>query len=115
MQGIRVLVENLNRFKYKRLILGIGILKDKEVEAMVEALVTKADEVIITEANIHRKMDAVDLERIVKKYNSNTYIRKDLKGAVSKAYELAGEEDIIIFAGSLYLVGDIRKIVLGNN
>lgn len=115
MQGIRALSENLSRLKYNRLILGLGILKDKEVEPMVKALVTKADEVVITEANIYRKMDAEDLEKIVEKYNPHTHIRKDLEEAVSKAYELADEEDIIIFAGSLYLIGDIRKIVLNNN
>src|SRR5690606_5356032 len=71
MQGIKTLTENINRFKYKRLILGMAILKDKEVEPMVEALTSIADEVVVTEANIHRKMDAEDLEKIVKKYNKN--------------------------------------------
>ena len=41
-------------------------------------------------------------------------MRKDLKEAVSKAYELAEKDDLILFAGSLYLIGDIRKIVLEN-
>ncbi|NLX61217.1 MAG: bifunctional folylpolyglutamate synthase/dihydrofolate synthase [Tissierellia bacterium] len=115
MQGIKTLTENINRFKYKRLILGMAILKDKEVEPMVEALTSIADEVVVTEANIHRKMDAEDLEKIVKKYNKNTHVRTDLKEAVSKAYQLADKDDLILFAGSLYLIGDIRKIVLGNN
>lgn len=115
IQGIKVLAENLNRFKYNRLILGLGILKDKEVESMVKALVDKADEVVVTEANIYRKMDATDLEKIVSKYNPRTHIRKGLEAAVEKAYELANEEDLILFTGSLYLIGDIRKIVLGNN
>lgn len=114
MQGIKTLTENLKRFKYNRLILGIAILKDKEVEPMVKALTTLADEVVVTEANIYRKMDALDLEKIVKKYNNNTHVRKDLKEAVSKAYELAEKDDLILFAGSLYLIGDIRKIVLEN-
>jgi len=115
IQGIKVLAENLNRFNYKRLILGIGILKDKEVEPMVKALVDKADEVVVTEANIYRKMDATDLEKIVNKYNPHTHVQDNIKEAVSKAYELAGKEDLILFTGSLYLIGDIRKIVLEDN
>lgn len=115
IQGIKALSENLNRFNYDRLILGLGILKDKEVEEMVKTLATKADEVVITEANIYRKMDALDLGKIVKKYNSHIHIKKDLKKAVQKAYELADEKDMILFTGSLYLIGDVRKIVFGNN
>ncbi len=115
IQGIRVLRENIDRFNYRRLILGIGILKDKEVEPMVRALVDKADEVVVTEANIYRKMDAEDLERIIKRYNTHTHVRKSLREAVSKAYELADGEDLILFTGTLYLIGDIRKMVLGNN
>jgi Folylpolyglutamate synthase len=38
LQGIRVLSKSLKTFKYNRLILGIAILKDKDVEHMIEKL-----------------------------------------------------------------------------
>jgi len=114
IQGVKTLAENLKRFQYDRLILGIGILKDKEVEQMVKIIAPLADEIVITEANIYRKMEAEELEKVINKYNDNTYIERDIKKAIDRAYELAKEDDLILFAGSLYLIGDVRKIYTDN-
>src|SRR5690606_1369839 len=100
VQGIKNLAKNLKLFKYKRLILGLGILKDKDVEHMVEILAPLADEIIITEVNMPRKMDAYDLQEIVNKYNRNTFVEKNIKKAIDKAFEKANKDDLIIFAGS---------------
>lgn len=114
IQGIRSLVESLKGFEYNRLILGTAILKDKDVEHMVEMLTPMADEIIVTEVDMSRKMEAEDLERIINKYNKNTHIEKDNEKAIDKAYELADNDDLIVFAGSLYLIGNIRRILLNN-
>ena len=114
LQGVKTLADNLKRFKYDRLILGIGILKDKDVEQMVKVIVPLADEVVVTEANIYRKMEAEELEKIINKYNGNTHVEKDIKKAIDKTHELAKEDDLILFAGSLYLIGDVRKIYNDN-
>ncbi|QQY80349.1 dihydrofolate synthase/folylpolyglutamate synthase [Keratinibaculum paraultunense] len=114
VQGIKNLAKNLKLFKYKRLILGLGILKDKDVEHMVEILAPLADEIIITEVNMPRKMDAYDLQEIVNKYNRNTFVEKNIKKAIDKAFEKANKDDLIIFAGSLYLIGDVRRIFIQN-
>lgn len=113
-QGVQTLVDNLKRFRYNRLILGIGILKDKEVEKIVEVITPLADEIVITEANIYRKMKAEELEQMINKYNKNTHVEKDIKKAIDKSYELAKEDDLILFMGSLYLIGDVRKIYTEN-
>ena len=115
LQGVKTLAEALKMFKYNRLILGIGILKDKDVEHMVEILTPLADEIVITEVNMPRKMEAESLEKIIKKYNENTVVEKDIERAIDKAYELANEDDLIVFGGSLYLIGDVRGIIQRNN
>lgn len=110
IQGIKTLVNNLKRFKYNRLILGTSILKDKDVEEMIKYLAPLADEIVITEANIYRRMEAEDLEKVINKYNKNTHVEKDIKEAIDKAYALANEDDLILFVGSLYLIGDVRRL-----
>ena len=114
LQGVKTLVESLKMFKYNRLILGVGILKDKDVKHMVERLAPLADEIVITEVDMPRKMEAESLEKIIKKYNDNTFVEKDIKKAIDKTYELAKKEDLIVFGGSLYLIGDVRKIIKNN-
>ena len=112
VQGVKSLVQSLKLFKYDRLILGIGILKDKDVEHMIEILTPLADKIIITEADIFRKMAAEELAEKVKKYNENITIEKNIEKAIDKAFEIAKKDDLILFSGSLYLIGDVRKIVL---
>ncbi len=114
LQAAMTLAKNLNRFKYDRLILGIGILKDKDVEHIVSTLVPLAEKVVITEVNMARKMEAEALEKIINKYNGNTYVEKDIERAIDKAFQLAGKDDIIVFSGSLYLIGDVRRILVNN-
>ena len=111
LQGVNNLAKNLNLFNYNRLILGLGILKDKDVNHMVEVLSPLADEIVITEVNMPRKMDAYDLEKITNKYNKNTFVERDIEKAIDKTFEMADEEDLILFAGSLYLIGDVRRIL----
>lgn len=111
LQGVRSLVKSLELFNYKRLILGVGILGDKDVEHMVEELAPIADEIVVTEVNMPRKLEAEILEEMINKYNKNTLVEKNLEKAVEIAFNKAQDEDLIIFAGSLYLIGDVRKIV----
>ncbi|WP_042683266.1 bifunctional folylpolyglutamate synthase/dihydrofolate synthase [Anaerosalibacter massiliensis] len=113
-QGIRALVDSLKLFKYNRLILGISILKDKDIIHMVENIVPLADEIIITEIDSPRKMEAEDLAKEIKKVNKNIIVEKDIKDAIDKSFSIANENDLIVFAGSIYLIGDVRKILLNN-
>lgn len=111
VQGINHLVKALKLFNYNNLILGIGILKDKDVDHMVDLLATAADKVVVTEVDMPRKLDAEQLAEKIKKYNDNIFIEKDIKNAVNKAYEIAEEDDLIVFGGSLYLIGYVRTLV----
>lgn len=111
VQGIRQLTKALSLFKYDKLILGIGILEDKDSSHMVELLAPKADQIVVTEVNMPRKLKAEDLAQEIGKYNKNIIIEKDIKKAVEKTLELAGENDMIVFGGSLYLIGEVRTLI----
>lgn len=110
VQGIVQLKKALEFFKYKRLILGMAILKDKDTSKMVELLAPIADVVVATEVDKPRKLDANELGEKIKRYNKNVFVEKDIKKAMDKAIEFATSEDMIIFGGSLYLIGEVRTI-----
>lgn len=114
IQGIKALVKSLKLLNYKRLILGIGILKDKDVDSMIEAITTLADVVVVTEVNSPRKMDVNTLADKISKYNDNILVEKNINKALEKTLEIANKEDIIVFSGSIYLIGDIRKLYYTN-
>lgn len=112
LQGIKALKDAVkNIFNYDRIILGIAILADKDVDHMISDLVPIADEIVVTEANIFRALKAEDLANKIVKYNKNVTVESDIKKAILKSLEIANENDLIIFSGSLYLIGDVRTIV----
>lgn len=112
IQGIQALKNTLkDLFNYRRLILGIGILADKDVENMISELVPIADQIVVTEANIFRALKAEELGELIEKYNKNYVVERDIDKAIDKAFELADDDDLIVFSGSLYLIGDVRRIV----
>ncbi|MBC8589389.1 bifunctional folylpolyglutamate synthase/dihydrofolate synthase [Paratissierella segnis] len=110
VQGINQLTKAIDLFKYNRLILGIGVLKDKDYKHMVDVLIPKADEIVVTEVDMPRKLSAEDLGNLIRNYNEKVYVEKNIKNAVLKAFEIADEKDLIVFGGSLYLIGEVRKI-----
>ncbi|WFA09903.1 folylpolyglutamate synthase/dihydrofolate synthase family protein [Tissierella sp. Yu-01] len=111
IQGITHLANALKLFKYNKLILGISILKDKDYKKMIELLGPLADKVVATEVKMPRKLDAEILADYFKGYVSEVYVEKEIKDAVAKTIELADKDDLIVFGGSLYMIGEVRTIV----
>lgn len=110
-QSAKHLSKSLSIFEYDKLILGIAVLEDKDVDHVIEYLVPLADEIVITEVNIPRKMKSEELAKKIQKYNNNYVIEENIENAVDKSLEIANKNDLILFAGSIYLIGDVRKIV----
>ncbi|WP_353092565.1 folylpolyglutamate synthase/dihydrofolate synthase family protein [Tissierella praeacuta] len=111
VQGVAQLKKAISLFKYNHLILGLGILKDKDSSHMVELLAPMADKIVVTEVNMPRKLDAEELVDEISKYNKDILIEKDIKKAIEKTLELAEKDDMIVFGGSLYLIGEVRSII----
>ena len=54
---------------------------------------------------------ASKLKQEIVKINENCVSYEDYKEAYMKALEEASEEDLILISGSLYMIGDMRKII----
>src|SRR5699024_8535865 len=110
-QSAKHLSKSISIFEYDKLILGIAVLEDKDVDHVIEYLVPLADEIVINEVNIPRKMKSEELAKKIQKYNNNYVIEENIENAVDKSLEIANKNALILFAGSIYLIGDVRKIV----
>lgn len=98
-------------FPNKNIILILGILSDKQVDNMVEVIAKDAKKVITVTPNSERAELAEDLLEIVKKVNDKCEYEKSYEEALRKAREYAESEDIILISGSLYMIGDMRKLL----
>ncbi|NLU09973.1 MAG: bifunctional folylpolyglutamate synthase/dihydrofolate synthase [Tepidanaerobacter acetatoxydans] len=133
--GIKTLKEALNQYySNRKKILVIGILEDKDYKDMLHDIVPVADIIITTAPNNPRALAACELADIIaelfgdsviqmnaedldigKKINSNTtiqvYAEEKIEDAAKLAKALADSEYMIVFAGSLYMIGYVRTLL----
>jgi dihydrofolate synthase / folylpolyglutamate synthase len=98
-------------FKFKRLILVIGMMADKDIKTMLEYLIPIADVIVFTRPVLTRAADpqtiadiAVNTLNMQKEY----LVIWEHGEALRKALDLAGEDDAVLVTGSLYTVSDAR-------
>lgn len=113
LDSIEGIEKSIKKFNYNKLILGFSLLKDKDHKHILKKIEGLADKIVLTEIDNERFTDLDSLEKEFKEISSKEiYAIKDRKEAVEKTFELAGEGDMILWCGSLYLIKDIRKIIL---
>jgi dihydrofolate synthase/folylpolyglutamate synthase len=109
--GARVLRESLEKeFRFRHLILLIGILMDKDIAGILRTLSPLAHHIIFTRPRIERAAPAASLQKFLGAKGRKAEIIEDLEEAITRSLSLTGEEDLLCIAGSLYLVGEARAI-----
>ncbi|WP_053956109.1 bifunctional folylpolyglutamate synthase/dihydrofolate synthase [Inediibacterium massiliense] len=109
--GMNALKEGIEKFfKDKNIILGIGILADKD-EKMLDIIIPLANKVVITKPNNPRALEVEKLGKKIEKYKKEIWIKENIKDAVDTSLSIANERDVIVFAGSLYMIGEVRSIL----
>ncbi|HCW53603.1 MAG TPA: bifunctional folylpolyglutamate synthase/dihydrofolate synthase [Clostridium sp.] len=113
IDGIKSLTYNVDKyFKYKNMILLLGILADKQVDEMIKEIVPYAEKVYALTPHSDRAQLSQDLKDKIVKYNKNVIAIENYEEAVSKAISEADEDDLILISGSLYMIGDMRKVLV---
>ncbi|WP_245157243.1 bifunctional folylpolyglutamate synthase/dihydrofolate synthase [Anaerovorax sp. IOR16] len=109
--GAKALSDSLQKhFKGKKILLFIGMLADKEVDKMINDFAKTGAVLVATEPDNPRKLRAEDLCLKVNKAGFDCKVGGLPKNAVQYAKEKQTDFDVIVFAGSLYLIGKIREI-----
>lgn len=112
LQGMKSLVCALKKyFKYNKLILVMGVLKDKQYQEMCNEIMPLADSIITTLPLNSRALGAEELENIASSYCSDVHTCPDAYDALRKGIEKTGTADLLLFCGSLYLIGYIRALI----
>jgi len=97
----------------RRVILVLGISKDKDARGIVEELEPIADAVILTRSNVpSRAEDPYTLRGLIRE--KRTVLTETVGGALAMAEDEACGEDAILVAGSLFVAGEARSIVIRN-
>ncbi|HEX7534728.1 MAG TPA: folylpolyglutamate synthase/dihydrofolate synthase family protein [Syntrophales bacterium] len=97
-------------FSFKKLIYIFGVLKDKDYETMLKKLLPLGDRLILTSPDVERAMPPEALLPFAHQYVRRIDIVKNSGDALKRALSIADRNDLICVTGSLYLVGEMKRV-----
>ncbi len=98
-------------FRYKRLILVLGVMADKDVRNILRGIAPLADYVFFTRPEYYRAAAPETLMQEASSLGKAGEIQPTLAKALEKAKHMADREDLILVTGSLYTVGETMAIL----
>jgi len=107
-EGAKALVDVLGRFKHGRKVkLLFACMEDKDWRLILDTLAAVADEFVFTRVNIPRCADPAEFARhIAGRFPSQ--VIEDPCAAFRMLANSARPDELIMIAGSLYLLGEVR-------
>ncbi len=104
--GIRQIAEQLSFTAYEHLHIVVGMVKDKEVEKVLQLLPSLAT-YYFTKAQIPRALPEEQLQAIALTLGKKGDHYPDVNTALKAALQNAKKEDMILVCGSLFIIGEI--------
>lgn len=108
------LINIKKRKKIKNLVFVIGLQQDKDIKEIFKIIRPLASATIFTKSKNKKSANPEDLLETLKKIDNNqnikTKILKNARDALDYAKKIAGKNDLVVVAGSIYMVGDLLQI-----
>ena len=99
-------------FCYQRLILVVGLMRDKDLQAIGEVLCPFTDEIITTQAfDNPRVTPAEEIAQVWSEAGTKFHVCPNVREAIPLAQSIATTSDLICIAGSIYIVGEAMKVL----
>ncbi|MDQ3708728.1 MAG: bifunctional folylpolyglutamate synthase/dihydrofolate synthase [Actinomycetota bacterium] len=95
-------------FGGRRRIVVLGVLGDKDVEAIVAEILSVADEVVVTQPSCGRAAPPDRLAKAALLQGRTVVPVDDVSTALATARGMAEPDDLVVVTGSLYTVGEAR-------
>ena len=113
LAGARALRAYIDEFIDRPITMIFGAMKDKDIAGIATALFTKADKLILTQPENPRALLPTELEAFVKERSEieNVFTSRPVKSALQLAREVTPDNGVIVVTGSLYLVGEVKRIL----
>jgi dihydrofolate synthase / folylpolyglutamate synthase len=98
-------------FEDKDITLIIGMLKDKDVDSVLQILMPRCNKIITTTPDNPRALSPEELKEKIEKYNKEVIALDSIEKAIDYALKNSHKDEVIISAGSLYMIGAVRSII----
>jgi dihydrofolate synthase/folylpolyglutamate synthase len=110
-EGVRTLVgEMRSLLGAKKAKILFASMADKDWPLMLRELSAVADEIVLTRVAMERSADPGKMAEAVK--DIPAAVAEDPRQALRVLLEKAGPEDVVLVTGSLYLLGEVRPVLI---
>lgn len=104
--GMREVVSQLEIMTYRNLYIIMGMVKDKEIDKVLE-LLPKDAQYFFTRAQIERALPEEELTDAGNRHGLKGHSYPDVNTAIRAALAQAGKEDTLLVCGSVFVIGEI--------
>ena len=91
-------------------ILVLAMMRDKKIEEMADILFPLAERVILTRFPYFRAADPEEIKKRTGSYTEKILLEPDVSKAVQRAVREAKKRKSVVITGSLFLVGEVKKL-----
>jgi len=109
IEGAQALKKYIEDFLPSPLILVFAVMRDKEIKKIADTLFPLAEKIIITRFPYFKAASPEEIKREAQSYWNRIILEPDVHQALDLALCSAGSQGCVLVAGSLFLVGEIKK------
>lgn len=99
------------RYEDRRLIFVFGAMRDKAISEMTEILFPLAERVIATQPENPRAASPEEIQQAAVRTGSEVEVVPNVASALERAKILATPTGVVVVTGSIYLVGELMRLV----
>lgn len=109
-EGARALKAYIDDSVSTPIILVFALMRDKKIEEIAEVIFPLAEKVILTRFPYFRAVAPEEIQKKTRKYRDKVVLESDVFRAVQWAVREAKKQRTVVIAGSLFLVGEVKKL-----
>jgi dihydrofolate synthase/folylpolyglutamate synthase len=112
VEGVTALARHVRKVLGRRVVLVFGAMKDKDLRGMTRILFPIASTTVLTRVPYKRSADPEDLLAAAPRSQGRVFLEPDTRKAVELALSLSGGREPMVIAGSLFLIGEVKRLKL---
>jgi dihydrofolate synthase/folylpolyglutamate synthase len=106
--GMHALLEQLKALHYPQLHIVTGMVKDKDINAVLN-LLPKSAKYYFTQSHIPRALPYLELTALAKEHGLTGTSFEEVNEALSAAIKNANQQDVVLVIGSIFLVAEVDR------
>jgi len=112
VQSLRVLTQNVRRlFPRKSVVAMLGLSREKDVKSVLSTVKKLTRKLVVTQTNHPRAESARRLVELAQPHFETILPTTNTREGLANVAKLSGRNDLVLVTGSLFLVGETRKIL----